>query len=267
MKRNLPLAIFALFASFAVKTVVVAQNKPDAAAATTKLADEFVSASFERYPETATFYAMPGARHDRVFDNAPEARRAWDKRIDAMHASFKDINKTALSGRPELLTYGFIDQALSSELERRVCRAELWGVDHLNGWQVTVPMYLSRQPVATEADRQAALARLGQYGRFIEREVEVLRAGMSSGYTAPRVNVERVIAQVDGLLAATAERSPFATTITANSSDPAFRRAVADVVGTQIAPALKRYRSFLDEYRGVARTKVGVAEIPQGAAC
>ena len=50
---------------------------------------------------------------------------------------------------------------------------------------------LSRQPVATEADRKAALERVGQYDRFIDREIEVLRSGLSTGYSAPRVNVER----------------------------------------------------------------------------
>jgi uncharacterized protein (DUF885 family) len=280
--------VFAFFASFVVKTgggcvksrrlaiagfIVAAlismhaQSKADAAAATTKLADEFVAAQMQRNPETATFFGLPDARHDAVFDNTLEARRAWDARIDTMQTAFRAIDQKALAGRPELLTYGFLEQALASETERRVCRAELWGVDHLNGWQVSLPAVLSRQPVATDADRQAALTRLGQYGRFIEREIEVLRTGMSGGYTAPRVNVERVIGQIDGLLAGTADASPFASPITTNSSDAAFRRSVVEVVGTQIAPALKRYRSFLDEYRGVARTTVGVAAIPRGEAC
>ena len=245
---------------------VLAQNTPEAAA-TTKLADEFVAAQTERYPESSMFLGAPGARLDTVFDNRLEARRAWDKRMDAMQASFTAIDKTALAGRAEQLTYGFLEQALASETGRRVCRAELWGVDHLNGWQVSLPSLLSRQPVATAANRTAALDRLGQYGRFIEREIEVLRAGMSAGYTAPRVNVERVIEQIDGLLAGAPDKSPFATPVLATSGDAAFRRSVVDVVSTRIAPALKKYRSFLDEYRGVARTTVGVAAIPAGEAC
>ena len=245
----------------------VAQNRPDAAAAITKLADEFVAAALERNPENATFSGVPDAHNDRVTDNTLEAKRAWDKRVDGFRAAFTAIDKKTLAGRPELLTYGYLEQAIGSEIERRVCRAELWGIDHLNGWQVSLPMFLSRQPVATGADRKAALDRLGQYGRFIEREIDVLRTGMSSGYTAPRVNVERVIAQIDGLLATAAEKSPFITPIAANSNDPAFTRAMADIVGTSITPALQRYRSFLDEYRGVARTNVGVAAIPQGQAC
>ena len=260
-------AFFAIIAGFAVKTLpLVAQTKPDAAAATTKLADEFVAANLERFPEWATFSGAPGARHDRVFDNTLEARRAWDGRIDGFQAAFNAIDRRALAGRPELLTYGYLDQAISSEVERRVCRAELWGIDHLNGWQVSLPASLSRQPVAAEVDRKAALQRMSQYGRFIEREIEVLRSGMSSGYTAPRVNVERVIGQIEGLLAAAPDKSPLMS-VAGNSNDAAFKRAIADTIGTQINPALKRYRSFLDEYRGVARTRVGVSELPQGAAC
>ena len=144
----------------AAASSVLAQNKPDAAAATTKLADDFVASQTERYPESSMFLGAPGARLDTVFDNRLEARRAWDKRVDAMQASFKAIDRTALAGRPELLTYGFLEQALSSETQRRVCRTELWGVDHLNGWQVSLPSLLSRQPVATSANRTAALDRL-----------------------------------------------------------------------------------------------------------
>src|SRR5688572_9625057 len=265
MRTHQLLATFAVFATFAVS--LDAQNKPDAAAATTKLADDFVAAALERNPENATFSGVPDAHNDRVTDNTLEAKRAWDTRVDGFRAAFKAIDRNALVGRPELLTYGYLEQAIGSEIERRVCRAELWGIDHLNGWQVSLPMFLSRQPVATGDDRKAALERLGQYGRFIEREIDVLRTGMSSGHTAPRVNVERVIAQIDGLLAAAPEKSPFITPIAANSNDPAFTRAMADIVGTSITPALKRYRSFLDEYRGVARTNVGVAAIPQGQAC
>jgi uncharacterized protein (DUF885 family) len=246
----------------------MAQNKPDSAATTTKLADEFVAATFERYPESATFQGLPEAQHNRVFNNTLDAKRAWDTRVDGMVAAFKAIDRNALAGRAELLTYGYLEQALSSETERRVCRAELWGVDHLNGWQVSIPTYLSRQPVATEADRKAALERVGQYSQFIDREIEVLRTGLSSGYSAPRVNVERVIGQVEGLLAGKPEQSPFTSVgVGPGAGDAAFKRALADVVSRQINPALTRYRRFLDEYKGIARTNVGVSELPQGAAC
>ena len=243
-----------------------AQNTPDAAATLTTLADDFVAAVMERYPESATFLGIPEAQHNRVFNNSLEAKRAWDSRIDGFQKAFRAIDKSALAGRPELLTYGFLEQALASEVERRVCRAELWGIDHLNGWQVSIPTLLTRQPVASDADRRAALERLGQYAAFVDREITVLRSGLSSGYSAPRVNVERVIGQVEGLLKDAPDKSPFATPA-GRTEDAAFKRSVAEVVAQQINPALARYRTFLNEYRGVARTNVGVSELPQGDAC
>jgi uncharacterized protein (DUF885 family) len=243
-----------------------AQNTPAEAAAVTRLADEFVDATFERWPEVATFYGAPLARHDRVFDNSPEAKRAWDQRVDRFAESLQAIDRAALAGRPELVTYGFLRQAIGSDIERRVCRAELWGVDQMYGWQVSIPTFLTRQPVATAAERRAASERLRQYPKFIDQEIATLRRGLAAGYTAPRVAVDRVIAQMDALLNADAAAHPFAPFAKA-SDDAAFSRTVAETMAKEVVPSMRRYRSFLDEYRGVARTEVGVAELPQGDAC
>jgi hypothetical protein len=52
--------------------------------------------------------------------------------------------------------------------------------------------------------------------------VAYLREGLRLGYSAPRGNVERVIAQLDGLLALTAEDSPFYEPATRRSRVPAI---------------------------------------------
>ena len=238
---------------------------PAAAAAVTQVADAFVAASIERNPEMATFLGLPGAQHNRIFENSEEARRAWDQRVDALYARFRTLDARAVAGRPEAVTYGFLQQALESEVGRRVCRTELWQVDHLNGFQVNIPPLLTRQPVTTAADRAAALERLRQYPRFIDQEIATLRRGLASGYSAPRVNVERVMAQIEAL-AADAATSPFADP-GRRSGDAVFNRAVSDVVAREINPALSRYRSFLGEYLATARTAVGVSALPQGEAC
>ena len=37
------------------------------------IADEYLSALLEYRPELGTMYSLPGARHDRLADNSPEA--------------------------------------------------------------------------------------------------------------------------------------------------------------------------------------------------
>ena len=234
--------------------------------AVTQLADAFVAATMARWPEAATFLGVPNAQHARVFDNSPEAKRAWDKQVDTFQATLRAIDKSGLAGRPELITYGFLEQALGEEIGTRACNAELWNVDQMNGWQVSVPAYLQRQPVATDADRKAALERLAQYPRFIDREIATLQRGLAAGYAAPRVSVDRVVAQIEALAASEPAKSPFAAAAS-RTEDVAFKTAVAETIATQINPALARYRSFLGEYQTVARTTVGVAELPNGEAC
>jgi len=243
-----------------------AQAPPAAATATTKLADEYVAALTERTPEMATFIGLPNARFDRVYDNSPSALRAWDRRIDGFAARLQAIDRTALAGRPEAITYGFLQQELGSEVGERVCHREKWGVNQLFGWQTRIPGYLLRQPIATPAERQAALARLRAYPKFIDQEIANLRDGLKDKYSSPRGNVDRVIAQIDALKSGNAADSPLAT-FAQSSQDEAFRREVTEIVGKQINPALGRYRTFLGEYQGVARTDVGVSALPQGDAC
>src|SRR5687767_12026908 len=91
----------------ALTTIVRGQAPPPAAADTTRLADEFFAATMERYPEVATFFGASNARHDRVFDNTPQALRAWTQRVDRFAARLRAIDKSALAGRPESVTHGF----------------------------------------------------------------------------------------------------------------------------------------------------------------
>ena len=88
---NLKTAAAALLAAAcaaagAPTTRQAAATSPDAAAArVTALADSFVAAYLDRFPEVVTFNGIPGGRHDRLTDNSLAAlRRDLDAR-DAAH--------------------------------------------------------------------------------------------------------------------------------------------------------------------------------------
>jgi len=259
--RVLPLLVLLTLA-----VTLTAQAPPAAATATARLADEYVAAVTERQPEMAMFIGLPNARLDRVYDNSPSARQAWDRRVDGFVTRLKAIDTGALAGRPEAVIYGFLQQGLESEVGERVCHVEKWGVNQLFGWQTRIPGYLLRQPMATAAERQAALRRLRAYPKFIDQEIANLRDGLKDKYSSPRGNVQRVIAQIDALRAGNPADSPLAS-FAKESPDEVFRRDVADIVARHINPALARYRTFLGEYVAVARTEVGVSALPQGDAC
>jgi uncharacterized protein (DUF885 family) len=75
-----------------------------------------------------------------------------------------------------------------------------------------------------------------------------------------------VIAQVDALLEAPVEESPFVAM--APDSLTEFRSRMEQLETTEIRPALLRYRDFLEiEYLPAARDAVSVGAVPDGAAC
>ena len=266
LNRHIP-----LYALLVLLAVPVAQAQPaaeadSAAARVNDLADAYMAAFFERNPELATFYGVPFARHDRAFDNSPEALEAWQDQVDHFRATLDGIDPDALSGRPEEVTYGFLRHALESDVAARVCRSELWNVDQLSGLQVILPIVASRQPVGTEAARTGALTRFGQYDRLFDQEIANLRAGLLQGYSAPRRSVERVIAQLDGILAQEGEASPLFAPAARDSA--AFREEWSALLDDTLYPALARYRDYLrDEYLPEARTATAVSSLPDGAAC
>ena len=124
-------------------------------------------------------------------------------------------------------------------MAQRVCRTELWPVNsYQENWQSRYTDLARLQPVGTEAARAAALARARALPRFLDTEIANLRRGVAEGFTAPKVVVRSVVAQLV--------------------------RAIKE----DVHPASRRYRLYLEgEYLPAARESLGVSSLPGGAAC
>ncbi len=240
----------------------------DAAARTTAIADAYMSAWFERFPENGTLFGIPSARHDRLTDNGPAAVGRWEKREDDWLAQIREIEPSALAGRPERVTYGCLRHALEASIGMRVCRNHLWSVSQTyNGWPSTLTYLAQIQPVGTPDLRAQALARWGSFPAYLDTEVTNLREGTRLGYTAPRRNVRLVIEQVDGLLKTPPAESPFSDPAR-RDPDEAFRKSFQALVADRIDPAMRRYRDFLArEYEPLAREAAAVSANRDGPEC
>jgi uncharacterized protein (DUF885 family) len=102
---------------------------------------------------------------------------------------------------------------------------------------------------------------------YIHREIQNLELGLELGYSAPKSVVQRVIDQVDGLLALEIETSPFYSPAV-RDSDPEFAQATRTLLVEAINPAFRKYRDFLENtYMDKARAELSVAANPDGLAC
>jgi uncharacterized protein (DUF885 family) len=232
------------------------------------LADAYLAGFFERNPDAKTLYGVPGAHHDRLPDNSPEALKAWRDREDAWLAEAKQIETAAITAAPLRATYAITREALEGSIGARVCRYELWTVSQfVNAWQVNFGYVVTIQPVGTDQARKEALARWSQLPKYVDTEIANLRDGLKQGYSAPKGNVRLVIDQMNTLIASPLADSPFDSP-SVREKTPEFRRAFDTLVKEQIVPAFTRYRDFLQtEYLPAARESVGVSANPSGAAC
>lgn len=246
-----------------------AADDPDSAAtaALTSLADAFIDGIFAQWPELMTFYGIAGAEHDALSNPSIESLTAWHASVDDWYAQLEAIDPATFEKSAAWVTYGFLQEALQSARQVRVCRGELWNVDQMAGWQVMMPLLADIQPTGTPELRSAALRRFSELPAYVDAEIQNLRDGLEQGYSAPRGNAERVLDQVDAILEGPPASSPFFGPARSDSSAE-FTEEISALISDVINPAVRRYRDFVrDEYLPQARSETAVAAVPGGEDC
>jgi uncharacterized protein (DUF885 family) len=230
------------------------------------LADAYLSAYFDRYPDQATYFGVPNRRHDQLPDNSLAAQKTWEGREDGWLAEARSMNADSIQSAPLRATYAITREALESSIGSRVCRNELWNVSQMTGWQVSFGYLVTIQPVGTEEARKEALARWSALPKYVDTEIANLREGMRLKYTAPKLNVRIVIDQINSLLTDTAD-SPFLSPAD-RDKDAAFDKVYREPFQSRMLEAFRKYRDFLqNEYLPSAREDIAIAANPEGSAC
>lgn len=231
------------------------------------LEDEYLREHFRRVPEDATRSGWPDADHAGVTDARPEALVTWQRFEDGLLARASAVDRKALAGTPEAVTLGILVDALEGSVATRPCRAELWAVSSIGGWPGRYAGLAEVQPVGTPALKEAAKERLRRVAGRIDQEIANLREGVRLGYVATRENVQRVLGEVDRLLATPPAAWPF-TRPAARADDPALKGELTAIVEHDVLPAAQRYRDFLaNEYLERARAKPSLLALPDGEKC
>ncbi len=240
-------------------------SSPDAVV--NEVADAYYEHVMSTTPETAYFSGIDLDRHDGLADNSLQAVAASDAAIDAMLARLRTADADSLVGDPAWITHAYLLEELEARVGLRVCKTEVWNVNQMGGWHSGYAQIAQMQPVGTPELREQSLARWAKFAAFIDQEMTNLGEGIELGYTAPKTVVQRVVDQLDGLLALETEQSPFYSPA-ARDDDAEFAAATRTIVDEQITPALRRYREFLaGPYLERARAALSITANPDGRAC
>ncbi len=148
-------------------------------------------------------------------------------------------------------------------------------LDQLLGQHLLFPQLSSGESVApykTVKDYEDGLQRMDGFVTFADAAIVRMREGMATGQVLTRVVTEKVIKQIDDVIAAGVENGDFWKPVKAmpDSFAPTDRAKIAEAyrekLSAKLLPAYQRLRDFLtNDYLPVARTgSPGLASLPGG---
>jgi uncharacterized protein (DUF885 family) len=246
----------------------ISSNSPVAASSALEpLIDAFFNYANATSPEEAVLYGRDDLLPTLLRDNSKVALIKEQQHEDDLLKQLALISPQSLQTSADKTSYEILQHLLHSAKAMRVCRNELWNINHLVGWQATYPQIITMQPVETPQQRANTLARWQHWPTFIETEMANLRAGLAAGYSAPKSVVMRVVDMLDEIVSLSDEDSPLMAPAF-NSDDHAFNAQWQALVSKDIKPALQRYITYLKtDYYPHAREALGLASQPNGVAC
>jgi len=266
--RKMKAALAASAALLASACVTPGGPQASADAALDALAERRVALQVSYNPASAYNLGVPAPDHRRWPDRSQAAIAAFQRQSDSILADLRRIDPARLTTPQRRSIHAAMLEWLEAERQARICRFDLWAVNHMGGWHLNMLSNVARdQPVGTPGERSDAIARWSALPAFIDREIANARLGLAQGYSAPKAVVRRVIRQIDGIVSARPETLPFFAPAT-RAEDPAFRESFRSVLAGPVNAAFRRYRDFLrDEYLPRAREALGVSANPNGVQC
>ncbi len=236
--------------------------QPDPTTPVNALADRFWEALLELNPTLATTYGDERF-DDRLDDPGPEGRARLRRLMEQTLAEALAIDPDQLDVEDRITRdmLRVIAELAIEEDDQRI--HELRVVDQMGGPQTLLPQLVQFQPADTPERLERLLARLAEYPRYMAANAQLLRDGLASGLTAPRIVAERTIAQIERLLAIPIEEAVVPAMATVARDED--RERIRDAVRAHVYPA---DQAFLDTLRGdylaATREEPGIWSAPNG---
>ena len=227
-----------------------------------ELADRFWEAILELSPTTATFYG-DDRYADRLEDPSPVGRARARALMEGTAAEASAIQTDGLPTE-DRITRDMLKVIAELQMEEDDQGLhQLRVVDQMGGPQQLLPQLTQFQAADTPAGLEAFIARLHAYPRFMAANADLLRDGLDSGLTAPRIVAERTIAQIQRMLAVPIESAIVPSMVKVASE--ADRERVREIVRDLVYPADAAFLETIQgRYLAATREDPGLWSAPNG---
>jgi uncharacterized protein (DUF885 family) len=242
-----------------------ATSVADRVAKQNTLFEEFYQAGLKSSPERAT--SVGDYRYNaQLSDASLEQVARLHAENDAFLARLRAIPTTGMAETDRLS-----HELLERQLTRADVNYELKNYEMPVNQQGGVHTSLADLPMSVPLDSvrhyEDYIARLHQIPRVLKQTTEVLRAGEKDGLMPPKVVVDQLPGQCEGIVAA----NPFLLPLKkfpASFSEAEKQRltaAMTQAANQEVLPAYKEFAAFLrDEYAPKGRTAISVESLPDG---
>ena len=230
--------------------------------AVNELADRFWEAILELNPTTATVYGDE-RYDDRLEDPGPVGRARTRALMERTKAEAEAISTDGLSIEDRITRdmLAVIGDLGIEEDEQGTHRLRV--VDQIGGPQTLLPQLCQFQRADTPERLEWFLARLRAYPAYMDANIGILREGIETGLTAPRIVAERTVQQLERLLAIPIEEAIVPSM--AQVASEADRERVREVVRDEVYPADAAFLEALrGEYLEATRVEPGLWSAPSG---
>lgn len=232
-----------------------------------ELADSYYESILETFPENGYYADIKLTKHNGIRSNELSEMALWENYEDSLYVELSKLEVTQIPEKKDKITYWLLKEELEASMDLRICKRNLWDVNHRSGWQSLWISLAEFQPVGSDELREQAFERWNKFPSFVETEINNLKKGMAEGYSMPKEIVGLVIEQLQVLQDYPIENSPFMSPSN-RDDDLKFKEGWEVLVTNKILPMLSKYQDYLvKEYKPSARDEISVLALPNGSDC
>jgi uncharacterized protein (DUF885 family) len=186
-------------------------------------------------------------------------------------ARFEAIDTTGFPEQ-EILNKTLMVRDLQMSLEGARFKSWEMPVSQFSGVHTFLPQLVSLLSFTSVKDYDDYIARMKQMPRYFDETVIQMRKGMAEGLMPPRILLEKVVDQANGLATKTPEESPFAQPFAkfpdsiSAAEQKRLREQGLAVIRDSVLPAYVSFTKFVrEEYAPKGRMEPGAWSLPNGA--
>ena len=173
----------------------------------------------------------------------------------------------------EQLNKTLMVRGLKESLDNAKFENWLMPVDQFGGIHILIPQLVSILQFETVKDYEDYIARLKQYPAVLDESIVLMKKGASKHLVPPRILLEKVVVQAQGIGEQKPEDSPFAQPVKkfpagiSEADQARLRDGVIAAIRDGMNPAYMRFTAYVrDEYVPQGRKDPGMWALPDGDA-